>query len=33
MDYKGIKKKKGFSALGTFGSGISEWKELFLFPE
>lgn len=33
MNYQGVRKEKGFSGAGTFGLGIKEWKELFLFPE
>ena len=33
VNYQGVMKEKGFYALGTFGLGIKEWKELFLFPE
>ena len=33
MNYQGVTKKKGYSSPGTFGLGIGEWKELFLFPK
>lgn len=33
VNYQGVTKKKGCFGPGTFGLGIREWKELFLFPE
>jgi hypothetical protein len=33
MNYQSVTKEKGCFDPGTFGLGIGEWKELFLFSE
>jgi hypothetical protein len=33
VNYQGVMKKEGFSAPGTFGLGIGEWRDIFLFDD